>query len=242
MELKQQQLFTLVNEFIKSKTNAWAESTIRSEKHRLRVMVASVEHIYIDAPALWNSLADRKPYTRATCWTRAITFVDWLIKNQYIPGPNKLKDWREANAKQFKNIYTRHTPDIGYDEAMDRIGQIQDSGIRAKCVQLLEGGLRYTESYTIANGKIRGKGGKERRVYVEACEYAGSYSAVYKALKEIGLKPHMLRKIKATQLARRGARPEQLCEIMGWSNYNTGQSYINAGTDKELEALMIGKI
>lgn len=230
-----QQITEKVDQYIQTKKNAWAESTQRSERHRLLAIIQACPTFYYSPEDLWEAIQDRGAYTRCTMWTRAVTFAEFLGE-----GYKELKQWRLDNAKQFKNNYQRNTPEITYGEAKRRILSIPDTGIRSKCLQLLQGGLRYSESLTLSDGRVRGKGGKVRRVYAEPVQTEPGYNAVYKALKEIGMTPHMLRKIKATHVAKSGARPEQLCKLFGWNDFNTAQSYIDAGSEDELELIMRG--
>lgn len=153
---------------------------------------------------------------------------------------NPYARFKEDNAQLFRGAYERKTPKTSYDEAASRIAKIKDKDTRDKAMQLLIGGLRLGESATIQSGYCVGKGNKRRRVYVGEVAYPKSESTFRRQLKkETGLTPHMLRKIKATEVAKK-ARPEQLCELFGWSSFDTARSYIDAGSQPELEELMQG--
>ena len=234
----EKQLLQAVGAYLKSKEKAWSASTLKSETSRLMSIVRKCPELYNNPEALWEALQAGGSYTRQTTWVRASCFVDHLIKHSHIEGPNQLVQWREANANLFKNKYQRKTTSISIDEARVKICSIENTAIRTKCLQLLDGGLRYTESLTLRDGTVRGKGNKTRKVYVDPVTSEPTYWAVYSSLKEVGLTPHMLRKIKATAVSKAGARPEQLCELFGWSSFNTAQSYLNAGTDEELKEIM----
>lgn len=234
----EQRLQYIAKDFLKSKASAWADSTIKSETARLLSLIKRQPDFYLNPEAFWESMSDLAPYTRQTTWIRGSTFASYLIDKGFIEGPNKLEEWREQNARAFKNNYQRKTTAVSIDEARSLIRSIPNETIRAKCLQLLNGGLRYSESLTLRDGEVRGKGNKTRKVFVDSVAVEPTYWEVYSALKEVGLTPHMLRKIKATDVSRKGARPEQLCALFGWTSFNTAQSYLNEGTEEELKKLM----
>lgn len=212
-----------IQAYIESKKYAWAPTTLEKERSRL---VALEPFITGDPEFLWKNLGGYKPYTRVTAWTRAADY--WKFKT----GQDIYHNWRKENARVFKNTYQKTIPEIGYREAKEKISKIQDQEIQRKAYQLLKGGLRYRESLTIQSGHCTGKGGKQRKVFVKEVEWGRSYDTLRRALRKVGLKPHDLRKIRVMDLCRKGARPEEICAVTGWSNYNTAQSYIQA--DKQV--------
>lgn len=225
----------LIAEYIKSKANAWSDSTKTSEYWRLQRFPQNLDE---DPQMVWGLLQDLSPYSRKTSWIRLCSFYDWLIEKGYKLGPNKFRQWMKDNARQFKYVYETKTPEIDYQQAKEAIIKIPSEAIRKKCYQLLEGGLRYSESTKIDGDVCIGKGGKQRTVFVKAVKEQPSYKSVYKALKKIGLKPHDLRKIKATYVARKGASVEDLCRIFGWSSLNTAINYLAPKTKERLKELM----
>ena len=98
--------------------------------------------------------------------------------------------------------------------------------------------MRWSESFTYDNGWVVGKGGKPRRIpyRAPALPPLTSYHRMYRALKTIGLTPHMLRKIAMAQYLKAGADVFDLTKIAGWSSITTAQSYVDA-KDSQLEAL-----
>ena len=241
--MKAMRMEEAVQQYLWSKQNAWSKSTLKSERARIMSTVPldipvdafAVEHVKEKLPSL-------APYTRNTLWIRIVDLVEWLIQRNYIQGPNYFKIWQQDNRQLFKYNYERKTPSISYSEALTRIETITDEQDYKKAVQLLTGGLRWAESFTVTeDGWITGKGNKTRQVFVKPVEYHKSYNYFRKTLQQnTGLKPHDLRKIKATELVRRGANLFQLCYFMGWSNTNTGLSYINAGQIEELGKIANG--
>lgn len=226
-------MMKLIDLYIESKQLAWALTTLRSEESRLH----SVESALDDNPlTLWKELGRRglKPYSKATLWTRVVDFYDWCIEEGHRQGPNPYKTFRKKNAKQFKNVYQKQLPEIGFEEARRRIETIKDPTIRGKALHLLSGGLRFAESFTQEDGRVVGKGGKVRAVYAQSIEEGSgaSYQAVRRALARLGLKPHTLRKIFASRLVEVGANEFELCEVMGWKSLQTASSYVKARNER----------
>ena len=219
----------IVTLYLKDKETGWAPSTMRSETLRL---TSWAEHLDGNPETLWKAIQELAPYTRVTIWTRVSDFWGWAIENGHVPGPNPYKAWRKKNGKrQFKHAYNPKRPDTTFEEAKARIQGLSDSGVRKKALELLYGGLRYTESFTYQPGSktVVGKGSKRRRVYIPEIpggSYQGCYRTFLRRLKEIGLTPHVLRKLAATELARRGLREFDLCEVMGWASIETAKIYV----------------
>lgn len=217
----------MVEEYLNSKTNAWADTTIDNARACLR------RYGHCETPEqLWEEIKELAPYTRTFVYIRVSKY------REYLTNTTQFQTWRKENAKVFKNVYHKKTPRISYGEAEEKIAQISDEEVRRKAYQLLHGGLRIGESSTVVGGYCIGKGNRRRKVFVKPVPFSRSEATFRRILKkETGLTPHMLRKIKATHVARE-ARPEQLCKLFGWSNFNTAMSYIDAGREDELERLM----
>lgn len=215
----------LIDSYIKDHELAWSQTTIKSERARL-IQVA--DFLNKNPDYLWDCLNKRgiKPYSRVTIWTRVCNFWDWGIEHKHFEGSNPYKAWRQINARLFKNAYQRKTPEISLKDAEKRIAQINDSAIKLKAFELLRSGLRFTESLSPDSDVVIGKGGKKRTIYVSQTKYSGGYIKFWRELKKVGLKPHMLRKIKATDLLRKGMDQVTLCEVMGWSSFETARSYL----------------
>lgn len=224
----------MAKHYLDSKKGAWAESTLRSEEHRLNGLLP---HLNGDAPALWKALASLKPYSRVTAFTRACSFYSFLIAKGHVAGPNVYDAFREENARLFKNAYQPKALSISFEEAKRRIAEIKDEAIRNRALRLLSGGLRFTESATLQDGHVVGKGGKRRRVFCQETTgdvYTGSYQTFFRALKKVGLKPHDLRKLCATKLVEAGLKEADLMKVMGWNSIITAKSYLQPKLDDEL--------
>lgn len=223
----------LITEYLNSKREDWAGSTQDSERHRL----AAVKDLLDGKPErLWNGIQHLGKYSRLTVWSRVTAFYDWRIDHGYSKGPNPYRAFRRERATRFKNAYSRKTPDVSFEDALARISSISDPIVRAHCEFLLNTGARFSESEKVkADGSVVGKGSKERKLYfsTKPSEWA-PYQQVRRALSKVGLKPHTLRKILLTELARRGADSFVLCQVAGWSTLAPAQSYITAAGAAEL--------
>jgi integrase len=216
---------SLIDAYLEDRKLAWAPSTLKSERYRL---VAVAEAMDGKAETLWDALASYKPYARATTWTRITDFWAWGLAAGHFTGANQYEQFRKKNALQFKNVYQRRTPTISFEAAQQAVAQIANEQSRAKAMQLLQGGLRYTESLSLAGGSVVGKGGKRRDVYSsETPNFKHTYDTFRRHLAAVGLKPHDLRKLFATGLVAAGANEFQLCEVMGWASIATASSYIS---------------
>ena len=212
----------LIEAYLESKKNAMAPSTLKSERYRLY----SIDFALNGEPQdLWKATRHLSPYSRKTTWMRVRAFWKWL-ETKGMKTSNPYKDWMEENAREFKHIYTKKVPETSFSDAKKAILAIPNEEVRNKALQLLIGGLRYAESFEIEDGYCKGKGSKLRRVYVNESTFSKSYTTFYRALKKAtGLKPHDLRKIRATHMARKGMPIDDLCKVFGWEHLNTASSY-----------------
>jgi hypothetical protein len=228
-----------LTEYMTYQTNRWAPTTLVSERARLIKLLPQIDG---NPDALWVAMASYKPYTRVTTWTRVASYWSFGQRFGFIPpGVNPYDDWREANERRFKNTYTKKLPTITASEALKRLTSLPEANVRAAANFLLVTGTRDCERYTADSGYVVGKGSKTRRVYgsEELNPHPEvSYHQLWRALKSVGLTPHMLRKIHLTELARDGADVFELCETAGWSSPNTAMSYIKgARTEEKVRAL-----
>ena len=230
----------LIDRYIKDHKFAWASSTLASERSRL-AKVAPLLSTSEDPQVIYNSVRCKlKPYAVQTLYTRLTHFYGWLLDEGLRTGPNVFARWRRKNRLLFQGAYKREKLDVTFDEAKIRIAGIQDEDTRNTAFSLLHTGMRIHELAKVSGNTVVGKGGKERKVYGEVPEVRVSQSRLRTALKTVGLKPHSLRKLFATRLARNGARPEDLCEVMGWSSIKTAYWYLQPRKEAELKQLVEG--
>ncbi len=219
-----------IKRYLEEQRDVWSESTMKSEAARLNVIAPILNG---DPARLWKFLQKMKPYSRVTYWVRAVQVWSYLRPTEI----NPYADYRKKLKRQFSVAYTRRVPEVTFADVRARLQLIPDPEVRDKCLELLETGMRWTESQTLRNGEVVGKGGKTRKIFARyGGQGAASEWGVRQALKSLGLTPHGLRKIFGQEMVRRGANPYQLMKLMGWSNLNTAQSYIESN-DAELERL-----
>lgn len=226
----------LYTEYLESKKDKWSVTTLRSERYRLAKILPQIDLTRPDAA--WAMIKkEMASYSRVTAWNRLVSFSEWLIKKGLLQT-NEFSQFRQDNPGVFRNAYERRIPEMGYEEAVNRINRIPQRS-REKALQLLRNGLRFTESGTLRNGRVYGKGGKARRVFNDktAVLYGRSYSTFVRDLATQGLTPHMLRKIAVLELRKKGADVFTLTKFAGWSSITTAQSYAEAA-DSEVEQLV----
>lgn len=226
-----------INKYIESKALAWSPSTMKSERARLGAVVEVLSKVGLDPAALYEELVKtHKPYTIKTLFTRLSNLELEVF------GTAKFKTFKSTHARLFRNAYKKERVQLTMSDAVARINQLKDPAIKAKAFELLYSGMRYTESTTLKDGTVVGKGGKVRTVFVPITNhdmrYTGTYMAFWRALKAVGLKPHTLRKLRATNLIEQGASLPDLMEIMGWSSVQTASIYLQPKRQEELKTLM----
>lgn len=223
----------LVDLYLESKELSWSPATFDSEAPRLKKLIRENEKRFNDPSALYKKLLDqgKKPYSIKTSFIRLADFTQWLIENGYKDDSNNhFQRFITKHGNLFKNAYVKENLEITYEEALKRIDSLGCREIREKAYQLLQGGLRFTESLSLSSGHVKGKGGRRRRVFVskqlQSAKLSCSYHTFWRALKEIGLKPHMLRKLAATKWAESGADTFKIMQLGGWKSVQTAAGYI----------------
>lgn len=227
-----------INNYINSKQLAWAPSTLRSESARLH---AALDLIQAGAQALLEQGSIRyKPYALKTLFIRAGELVEYVYPNL----PNEFKMFLKRNARIFKNAYKPERLGVDYKQASQLVSYITDPTAKKLATIILKTGLRSAEALSYdGSGAVIGKGSKERAVLSEDCltkeeREQLTYSKFHKALAKVGLKPHTLRKLVASQLANGGAKEADLLAIMGWSNIQTAKFYLQPKETRALKALL----
>lgn len=230
----------LLNDWLEEKRkNDWCESTYRSEKRRLTSLVP---YLTGDAEVLWREFEARETsmYSRLTALIRITSFWDYYHLNTGSAPPGAANPYRRLHQQKrrlLKNCYQEKIPEISFEAAYKKIQTIADDHDRKMALLLITTGMRFTESTTIKDNKIIGKGAKPRRVYppeqLDGFIYQGTYDHFYYALKsQTGLKPHDLRKIFLSKIANNGMNHFELCRVAGWSNINTATKYISVSNDR----------
>lgn len=223
----------MIDQYLVSKANSWAASTLRSERHRLQAMSS---HLTGDPNTLWEALASQAPYTRVTSWTRATAYWDYLLDAGHTSGPNPYKAFKRANARLFKNVYSPSHPKMSYQEAAKLVKTISNVAARRLALRMLGEGTRYSEAIQVGD-LVVGKGSYTRRRFSPDVGDGGdvcSYALFREALAAKGLKPHDLRKLCASRLAQAGLKEADLLKAMGWRSMETAKYYLQPKRDEEL--------
>lgn len=224
----------LIKRFLDSKSYAWSEATRKNEEARLNKIASALTGNPED---LMTELADKASYTFVSIWNRAIEIWD-LSDSQ----SNPYRFFKQKNARLFKNYYQRREVALDFDTAKSRIETIECEETRAKALDLLYTGMRYSESQEEKDGYIVGKGGKLRKVFrpshTQSVIYSKSRSTFFRELKKLDLTAHMLRKLAATRLVNLGCKEQDLLKVMGWSSLDTARYYLQPKRDEELFGLM----
>lgn len=234
----------LINSYLEDKEPTWSKATFNSERARLRKMIDILNMEPLEALTELRNNQGLKPYTVKTMFVRAASIYKHLINKGSIKGPNKFQGFLEGNSQVFRNVYTRESVPCTYGEALELIGDIQDPACREQALYMLKSGLRIHEVYKVQVDHdktlyVVGKGGKRRRVFMRALPSKLAEPYKFRAeLAKIGLKPHSLRKILATDLFNRDFKAQDLCKIMGWSKLETAISYLQSKNDAAIMSAM----
>ncbi len=224
---------TLIDSYIKSNVLAWSTTTQTTARASLNAVASAMDG---NPLTLWNEIQNRKPYTRQTIWIRVSLFWGWCNPK----ADNPYVAWRKANAMAFKNAYTKERIEITYEEAKVRISAIADLAIQKRALEILGSGQRYAESCQ-SGAEILGKGSKPRpnfRPELAGPPFDQSYHTFYRALRQVGLKPHTLRKLALTRMVDKGATVYDIMEVAGWSSIQTASSYIQPKETARLKDLL----
>lgn len=217
--------------YLRAKKNSWAASTRRSERHRMKVLLRAIEDSGdLGAEGVFKALSHHlSPYSLNTYMVRYAAWQSWA-------GNTEPKRWMDENRNHFKYSYERKIPLIGLQKAKELIGKVKDEEVKKAALLILSTGMRTCELKTFDGSTVVGKGSKRRKIFTDKKPISVEYSRLYWELKKVGLKPHDLRKIYATEVVKRGATQWELLDIMGWSNVQTATSYV--GTEgSRLESL-----
>jgi integrase len=222
----------LIPLYLEDMKYAWAESS-RARLNGLADLMGQ------PADKVWDALVARgmKPYARVTTWARLCTFITWALgEGHYVnPKGNIYAHFRKKNARLFKHCYEKKVPTANFEDTKTAIlCGLTDPDQRGKALDLLNSGMRYTESTTFDGERVIGKGGKPRNVYLATAagaRYAAGYRSFLRNLKQAtGLKPHDLRKIFLNHVleVNPDCQVQDLQEIAGWASPTTAASYIKA--------------
>lgn len=222
---------------------AWTKATYNSEKSKVKTLVDLIRIVGLSGNELYKALKQEgyKPYSIKALMQRAGALYEFGLNHKIVPyGVNPFSDFLKRNAQLFRNSYQPVKVGMDFDDAQTKINAIQDINMKKFCMALLHSGLRIQESYKVnyKDSTVIGKGGKLRKVYFK---YDGeipppSQYAVRATLTSLGLKPHDLRKLLATRLARHGLTHRDIMEVMGWNSIETASKYFQPELAEKLKS------
>ena len=231
-----------VNRYLEAKSIVWTDTTFKSERARLSKYKDKLD---LSPIQIFSTLKEQGigPYTIKTLFIRFSNFVDWCIEQELYSGKNKFQQFTKHNKQLFRNVYNKEALAYNLDKLPYKISRIKNAKARYMANYLLKTGLRISEIYKLKSSPsgeiyVIGKGGKQRRVFIDYLpKHIISQSTFRRALTEIEIKPHDLRKAYATRLLNEcKIKPHELCKVMGWSNIQTAMSYLQGRQDDELQA------
>lgn len=240
-----------VEAYLADKAELWSPATLKSERARLNSLVPFLEKHGFNGKDLYADLA-KEGYGRYTLKTAFIRMTDleaFLLDTGRRQNTPSLRPFMRRFARLFSGVYQRVAVGIELAEALNKINLLEDAKIRAHALFIVSNGLRFAESQTLDQSSgaaiITGKGKKEREILgslENGAKYTGSYLKFYRALKGVGLKPHDLRKLAATNFLKAGIDLHDLCRVMGWSSLDTAMHYLQSSKKPELQAKIRGAI
>lgn len=219
-----------IYQYLESKKNAWAPSTFRSEKLRLNTIYRTLVDASDDPMEFYNIMISKfKPYTTKTSFIRTCELMEFL-------GNNTFTEFMEKNSNLFKHVYYNKQLTYTFEEAQKRVEMIRHEGARQVARLMLTTGMRIHEALKYdGSGRVRGKGGKVRPIFSkERVTIFVSEPTVRLYCKEVGVNPHDLRKLAATQLAKAGFAEADLLYTMGWESMATAGRYLQPLKQDEL--------
>lgn len=234
------QYWQLYDKYLDFHKTAWTESCYKSEAARLKKIVHIIKtDTGMSGNEFHRSLMDRGygSYTIKTMLIRAASYYEFGSNKGVFPkGMNPFKNEMQRSRTAMNRAYRPERLKVDFDTAREKISLIKDEAVRDFCMALLNSGLRIEEAYNVNHetSSVVGKGGIERTVFFD---YKGEPPSDYRvrtALKEIGLKPHSLRKLLATKLSRSGFSHADIKRIFGWSSITTADKYFQAKQDDKL--------
>ena len=233
----------LVYKYLEAHDPTWTDKTYATESAKLKTISRVLRISGLRGIAFYQQLKAESyhPYTIKALVTRAASLIAWGIKHQVQGfGPlNTFEDLLMSSPQLFRNVYKAERLKIGFDEAVEKIKTIPQENIREACMSLLKSGLRIHEIYKVNHEtkSVIGKGDKERFTiwsFPSHLELPTENQIRY-ALKKVGLKPHSLRKLLATKLARNSDFSNaDIMAVFGWSSIETASKYLQPETEDKL--------
>lgn len=220
----------MIAQYLAAHKNAWSKTTLLTEASRLRRLGEDFMKKPEDVLPLWEQRYSA--YTLKQNCIRAAHFIDWCLAEGLLVGNNQWRIYLVRAKAKHKHAYKAKRVDMTFDEAVTCITQM-DSRVRPAAEALLKSGLRISELARVVDGRVVGKGGRERFTVLES-SVTTNVPLLRQELARFGLTPHALRKLFLTRCAEKGASPQDLCEIAGWSSIQTAFWYLQPQAETKL--------
>lgn len=232
----------LYESYIEYNKTAWTEASYKSETSRLKKIVHIMKtESGLSGNEFHRALIDRGygAYTIKTMLIRAASFYEFGLRRAVFKGQtNPFKDEMHRSRSLMNGAYRRERLKVDYDTVKEKLESIEEADVRMFCLSMLRSGVRIDEAYKINHetNTVIGKGRKERKVFGFTYKEIPppSEHRVRKALANLGLKPHTLRKVLSTKLARSGLTHADIMLIFGWKSISTAESYFQSLREDKL--------
>lgn len=238
-------LWELYDKYLHEMSGAWAPSTYKSEASRLKLIVKlMLSGAGRSGNALYDALMEQglKMYAVKTSLIRASQFWEYGKAQGHFVGDvaNPYKSEMRRKAFTLKTAYKKERLKFNYDQALAAICGLAEEDLRDFILAMLKSGVRFEEAFKVdlVNQRVIGKGSKERAVVFEYYGTVPAKARVRAALKQIGLKPHSLRKLLATKLSRTDMTHADIMAVFGWSSIKTADSYFQPLAEDKLRQLL----
>lgn len=220
----------MIDRYLSAHKNAWSKTTLLTEASRLRRLGPDFTRRPEDVLPAWE--AKYSAYTLKQNCIRAAHFIDWCLAEGLMSGTNQWRVYLSRSKSKHKHAYKAKRVDMSFEEAAKAITEC-DPRVRGAAEALLKSGLRISELARVVDGRVVGKGGRERFTVLEQGIKA-NVQLLRQELARFGLTPHSLRKLFLTRCAERGASPQDLCAIAGWSTIQTAFWYLQPQAETKL--------
>lgn len=235
----------MLEAYLESRKNSLAPETLKTVRAILNRYGSSV--IIKEGPELLIAKLEAQGISRYTQQTYMMYLgAYWKFVHAEV---SPYSEYLKQNKQLFKNSYTRKKVNETFDEVKNALTSLPPTLEREACLRMLlsaqrasEAGLFRkdgTKNEQINEAVLTGKGGKVRANFSPIATHPVSYYHVYAFLKaQLGITPHVLRKLALTQAAENGATAADLCEIAGWSNIKTAFIYLQPKNTERLKGLI----
>jgi len=214
-----------VVDYLKSKENLWRPDSIKTAASRLMHYQPN-----LDALAIYNNMskAGYKPYYIKITFVSLSAFMDWRIA-QGRATLNTFKTFMKQNNQLFRNAYQDKYATISWEDFIYEFKKA-DPEMQKVLALLGFGGCRLSEIRTYQNGKVYGKGGKFRNVYVpndfnDICNVRINLSND-QIRRRLAHNPHSYRKLAADKWIRSGLDLKTVQVLLGHTSLVSTQRYL----------------